>query len=312
MGRGETAWKSGRNTLRNEGRASSVPMHPRVSPDDPPPLHQRSTASRQESAMSIRRVQGQGNGQSRGSGTPGLNPRVGEKAQAGNRGGGGSGSGGGRGAGHGHGSGPFELRQRGLQLSQPQQKGSSSTGACTQNEDHLRTLQQQQQQQREQRNFTKLPHDSVDPGNVAATSTSPTAASAIVPSRLADTASGSGAGPASLPNPPVPLPTPTTTIRQPPSATTSHASTDRGLRDGVTGGSVDGSGAAGASASARPGPGSTADVDGEGEAAIRARLVEAEARNASMLARVRELEENNFDLEASMQVRPHHSCTRLL
>lgn len=39
-----------------------------------------------------------------------------------------------------------------------------------------------------------------------------------------------------------------------------------------------------------------------GEAALRARLAEAEARNAEVLARVRELEENNFDLEAAMQV----------
>ena len=41
----------------------------------------------------------------------------------------------------------------------------------------------------------------------------------------------------------------------------------------------------------------------EGEAAVlRARLAEAEAKNAEALARVRELEENNFDLEAAMQV----------
>eukprot|EP00903_Cladosiphon_okamuranus_P009362 g8926.t3 len=41
----------------------------------------------------------------------------------------------------------------------------------------------------------------------------------------------------------------------------------------------------------------------EGEAAaLRARLAEAEAKNAEALARVRELEENNFDLEAAIQM----------
>lgn len=46
----------------------------------------------------------------------------------------------------------------------------------------------------------------------------------------------------------------------------------------------------------------------EGEAAaLRARLAEAEAKNAEALARVRELEENNFDLEAAMQVGVHEA-----
>ncbi len=47
----------------------------------------------------------------------------------------------------------------------------------------------------------------------------------------------------------------------------------------------------------------------EGEAALRSRLAEVEAKNAEALARVRELEENNFDLEAAMQVR-HDTHTR--
>ena len=39
-----------------------------------------------------------------------------------------------------------------------------------------------------------------------------------------------------------------------------------------------------------------------GDAALRARLAEMETKNAEVLARVQELEDNNFDLEAAMQV----------
>lgn len=50
-------------------------------------------------------------------------------------------------------------------------------------------------------------------------------------------------------------------------------------------------------------PSGGAAAGAEGEAALRERLAEMEARSREMLARVADLEEKNFELEASLKVR---------